>query len=371
MRILHVLEPATAGVPRLVSYIVREQIAAGHDVCVLSPAPLPHSQQFTWVPWAIRRRRPTSYLRSLVQLHNVHSRFQPDVVHAHSFFAGLLTRLPGSLLPATPLVYQPHAWAFDVFGGRARWLVETWERFAGRRTSVVVTNCQDELQRGRRAGVTTEGQAVGVAVDIEGLSVPTAAERAQSRANLSLGPGPIVLLLGRIAHQKGQDQLVRHWNPQQLPAGTRLVLVGQGDVQPLIRAAGDRWGSSILHVGGTADIRPWLWAADVMVIPSRYETVSLVAGEAMATGLPVVATDFDGAAEVLGAHGDEPAGVVVGLADMDALMRAIRLLLVDRDHRDRLAAHGRRRAVRYCSPQSVERALRDVYSVLIPAAKVP
>ncbi|MGB3184918.1 MAG: glycosyltransferase family 4 protein [Ornithinimicrobium sp.] len=371
MRILHVLEPTTAGVPRLLTYIVREQIAAGHEVCVLAPRPLDLPSQVRQWPWAIRRKRPWTYIKATWQVREAHRHAKPDVVHVHSFFAGLIARMPGSLPRATPLVYQPHAWAFHVFGGRVRWLVKAWERYAGRRTTALAINCEDELQRGRRAGITTAGWIVGIAVDIGSLQVPTEAERAESRAELGLGPGPVVLLLGRLVPQKGQDQLLRRWRPAECLAATRLVLVGPGDPKPLARLAGERWGSSVIHVGGTSDVQPWLWAADLMIIPSRYETVSLVAGEAMATGLPVVATDFDGAAEVLGADDDDPAGDIVPLGDMDAIVQATRLLLLDANRRAHYGASGRRRAVRYCSPKSVEQALHDAYAAITPAANVP
>lgn len=370
MRILHVLEPTSAGVPRLVTQVAEQQTSRGDTVQFLAPATFDPPAGTTRSAWSIDRRRPWSFARASLQVRRVARDFTPDVVHAHSFFAGLVTRLPWVSVAPAALVYQPHAWAFDILGGRVRRLVQGWERYAARRTTALVTNCTDELDRGRAAGIQTPGWAIGIAVDVEHLQPPTDAERTECRRRLGLGLQRLALVLGRIAAQKGQDQLVRHWAGDPLP-GTRLVLVGAGDPAPLQRAAGRSWGEAIAHAGATTYIRDWLWAADVLLIPSRYETVSLVAGEAMATGLPVVATDFDGVAELLGVQSPDPAGLVVPLGDMTALLRAARELLADGPRHERLGRAGRERAVRYCSPQNVERALREVYVAITPQSEVP
>lgn len=361
MRILHVLEPSTAGVPRLVGHMVREQASRGQQVIVLAPTWSPPSAPgVRWMPWHIDRRRPWTLLRARREIVQVCRAVEPDVVHAHSFFAGLLTRLPGAFRTLPPVVYQPHAWAFDILGGRVRWVIRAVERTAAHRTAALVTNCTDELDRGRAAGIAGPGSVVGTAVDTADLRLPTAAEREQSRTRLSLVPEAVVLVLGRVAAQKGQDQLVRAW-ARSPAAGTVLLLVGAGDISGLRRAAGSTWGHGIRYVGETSEVRDWLWAADVLLIPSRYETVSLVAGEAMATGLPVIATACDGIRELLGTEPADTAGVVVPLGDMAAMMRELHGLLTDGPRRRAMGRAGRTRALRYCSPRQLDRALQTVY----------
>ena len=98
-----------------------------------------------------------------------------------------------------------------------------------------------------------------------------------------LGDEFAVLVLGRIAFQKGQDLLVPAWEALR-PDGMILYLVGPGDVATSRRSHPSTWGRSIRFIGGTDDVRPWLWAVDVLVLRSRYETVALVIAEAMAAG---------------------------------------------------------------------------------------
>lgn len=79
----------------------------------------------------------------------------------------------------------------------------------------------------------------------------------------------------------------------------RLVLVGDGpDTERLQRAAAPS-GPGVHFAGAAADIRPWLRAADLVVLPSRWEGMALAPLEAMACGRPVLVSDVSGARESL------------------------------------------------------------------------
>ena len=109
---------------------------------------------------------------------------------------------------------------------------------------------------------------------------------------------PLVVCVGRLCRQKGQDVLLDAWPAVRAAVPTaRLVLVGDGPDRPHIE---QRRLTGVHLAGHHDDVRPWLWAADVAVQPSRYETMALSMLEAMATGRSVVAADIEGAREALG-----------------------------------------------------------------------
>lgn len=166
------------------------------------------------------------------------------------------------------------------------------------------------------------------------------ADLAEADASLAIGgQAPLVVYTGRLHAMKGLEYLVRAW-PCVLARvpDARLWLVGdgpfRGELNELIGSLG-LWGFVYL-AGPFDDVAEFLQAADVFVLPSLEEGMSLAALEAMAGGLPVVATDIPAnkaiiednvtgrlvpprdsgrlAAAILGLLEDRPAGEALGLA---------------------------------------------------------
>jgi glycosyltransferase involved in cell wall biosynthesis len=303
-------------------------------------------------------------LRSLIR------HVRPDVVHVHSFVAGFLARLPlvGVAAGGVAVVYQPHAWSFDLFGFRLfgsalRW----WERWSSRRTDLLVANCADEVREGQQVGVSSPGRVLGVAVDVERFRPTTAGDIAALRRELGLTSQSVALCLGRLARQKGQDQLVSAWERGH-PEGCELVLVGPGDPTPLQALAPAAWDCSVSWRGERSDVERWLAAADVLVVPSRYETVALVVAEAMACGTPVVTTRFNGAEETVLAGPLPAGGAVVELGDMAGLLREVGDRLRDPDLHHAESRAARTRAETLFLPAAVAQRLQDAYLEAIALA---
>ena len=83
---------------------------------------------------------------------------------------------------------------------------------------------------------------------------------------------------------------------RQVCPNARLAIVGDGDLGEQLRGKAD---SHVQFTGAVADVRPWLAAADVVVVPSRWEGLPFTALEALATGRSIVASDVTGLAEVV------------------------------------------------------------------------
>ncbi len=164
---------------------------------------------------------------------------------------------------------------------------------------------------------------------------PRAAGRAREalRREWALDAGPVLLMAGRFALQKGHD-LILDALPAVLAAHPRATLLIAGDGPLLWDVARDvaRRGlaGAVRLLGHRADLPELMAAADLLVLPSRFEGLPLVALEAMAAGLPIVASDVPGNAEML-EHGHSgwlsPAGdaaafaatIVSALSDPDRL----------------------------------------------------
>ncbi|MDF3150279.1 glycosyltransferase family 4 protein, partial [Streptomyces sp. T21Q-yed] len=127
--------------------------------------------------------------------------------------------------------------------------------------------------------------------------------------------------------------------------------------------------ASVEFAGATSDPAPWYRAADVVVLPSRWEGMALAPLEAMACGRPVVVTDVDGARESLPAG--RPPSCLVPPEDPGALARALTELLQDEPLRTALGAQGRAHVLVAHDLRHATDAVTDVYRELLGVATAP
>jgi glycosyltransferase involved in cell wall biosynthesis len=367
IRVLHVAQPLGEGVPTVVSALVKGQVAAGWRVSVACPPASElthrsHEAGATVLAWEARRAPGPSTLSETARLARVVRRVRPDLVHLHSSKAGLAGRL--ALRGRLPTVFQPHAWSF-LAAGRMAAGARAWERLGARWADRIVCVSEDERASALVAGVDGRWSVVPNGIDLEHFPPAGAAERTAARRALALSDRPLAVTVGRLCAQKGQDLLLSAW-PSVLDhvPGATLALVGDGpDATQLRSGAPD----SVHFVGRRDDIATWLAAADVVVLPSRWEAgLSLAAMEAMGTARSVVVTDAEGSHEVL----DAAAGDVVGLADPAALAAAVSRRLLDGDLAGREGTAGRRHVeARHDVRASIE-LVRGVYEDVLTAREI-
>ncbi|MBM7173175.1 glycosyltransferase [Streptomyces sp. G44] len=367
-RILHISQPVDGGVARVVADLARAQAAAGMDVHVACPdqglLPKALSRAGRGVrghPWQASRS-PGPRLRAEVrELRRVIDAVGPTLVHAHSAKAGLAARL--ALRGRVPTVFQPHAWSFEAVGGATALLARLWERRAARWAARIVCVSEAERTTGRRAGVDGSFSVVPNGVDVDRFG-PGAPHEARGRLLPAPFAGvPLVVCVGRLCQQKGQDVLLRAWPrvTERVP-GARLVLVGDGPDAARLRAAAD---PSVVFAGAARDAADWYRAADVVVLPSRWEGMALAPLEAMACARPVVVTDVDGARESLPPDGR--AHALVPPEDPAALAGSLVALLRDQALRDALGARGRRHVLDHHDARHTADAIGVVYRELLGA----
>ncbi|MZD04590.1 glycosyltransferase, partial [Streptomyces sp. SID5785] len=327
-RVLHVTQPVDGGVARVVADLVRLQRAAGLPVTVACPpeGALPallDAAGCEVLDWPAVRSPARGVRAESRRLAELVARTGPDLVHAHSAKAGLVTRLV--VRGRVPTVFQPHAWSFEAVGGPAASAAANWERFAARWTARFLCVSRAERDTGRRRGVRGPVSIVPNGVDL-GVFRPAGGTGPDGPpAGLPEGTGPLAVCVGRLCRQKGQDVLVAAWPEvlRRLP-GARLVLVGDGPDADRLRGAAP---PSVTFAGAVADPVPWYRAADLVVLPSRWEGMALAPLEAMACGSPVLLGDVDGARESL--PPGRAAGSLVPPGRPEALARALVRLLGD------------------------------------------
>jgi L-malate glycosyltransferase len=161
-------------------------------------------------------------------------------------------------------------------------------------------------------------------------------------STIKLRPRPRVVFTGRLHPQKNLDVLIDAWPTVSRTTGASLILVGHGPERERLQAKCEDLGirESVQFLGPVSDPADLLRAADVFVLPSVAEGMSNSLLEAMATGLPCVASDIGGNQDLLG--GNE-AGVLVPPGSSELWSEAIRGLLHDPERRERLGKLARAR----------------------------
>jgi glycosyltransferase involved in cell wall biosynthesis len=178
-------------------------------------------------------------------------------------------------------------------------------------------------------------------VDSAAFCLAPPAEQATLRAASGLPTDKVLCaFVGRLTRQKNPDVLLEAW-ARCATSRMHLVLIGDGP----LRADLERRRSHLLSISGVtftgavSDVRAFVRAMDIAVLPSEAEGISNAMLEAMACGLPVVATDVGGVREVLG--NDGKAGRVVPAGSAAALAEAISTLAASPALRRELGAAAR------------------------------
>ncbi|MFJ9952492.1 glycosyltransferase [Kitasatospora sp. NPDC091207] len=303
MTILHISQPVDGGVARVVVDLVRGQREAGHRVLVACPGGGRLAEEAAAAgalvqDWPARRSPGPSVAAEAWRLRRIVRAAAPDMVHLHSAKAGLAGRL--AIRGAVPTVFQPHAWSFAAVDGALAAATLRWERYATRWAHRLLCVSVQERADGVAAGLHADWAVVPNGVDVRHYAP---AERRAARIALGLDlDAPLAVCVGRLSRQKGQDVLLDAW-PEvlRLVPQARLALVGTGPEEARLAAAVRESAepSRVRLAGEVADPRPWLAAADLVVLPSRWEGMALAPLEAMAAGRPVLLTDVPGARECL------------------------------------------------------------------------
>jgi glycosyltransferase involved in cell wall biosynthesis len=321
LHVLHVSVPTRGGVATVAQGYVRDQVDRGWNVTVACPSmgDLGYAarEAGATVRWWRAPGRGGRLLGAMSRLSGIVAEARPDVVHLHSGTAGLVGRLV--VRDRVPTVFQPHAWSFLDERSSAKRAALRWERYAARWTSELLCVSASELQLGESLGIQAPATVLPNGIDLTVFRPAGSRDRVAARKALGVDDVPTVLCVGALTVQKGQQDLLADW-PEvraQVP-DAQLLLVGDGpDRRALERLAEGVPG--VIFAGARTDVPTWFAAADVVVVPSRWEGMALAPLEAMACARSLVATNVSGVVDSVPAE----AGAIVGRDDGVALVDAV------------------------------------------------
>lgn len=295
-------------------------------------------------------------------------RYRPDIVHTHSSKAGFVGRVAARVARVPVTVHSVHGWSFnDEMRPVARRFYITAERFAARLTDALVVESSTDVPKGlaHRIGRARQYVLIRNGIDLERFE---AVERAivRDRTLSTLGvPGSawVIGTVGRLAEQKDPLLMVEAFAlvRAQVPEA-HFVWVGDGPLRDAATARAAELGvADRFHlVGLRRDVPEVLGSLDVFALSSRWEGLPRTITEAMAVGLPVVATSVDGTAEVIE---QDLNGMLVESGDARSLADRLVAIHTDPGTGQRLGAASRRRA-RLFSSELMNHDLSALYRQL-------
>ena len=225
----------------------------------------------------------------------------PDIVETHDFKSHFLL----FTLLATGAVRGPRWVAFHHGYTRMSARVRAYQqldRLSLRRADRVVTLCQPFVQQLTARGVARERIEV-ITNAVGPRARPAAPELAAVRQALGIAPAErIILSVGRLSVEKGHAELIDAFAlllKRGNLSGWTLLLVGDGGERSALQQRARPLGNRVRFAGHQPDAWPYFCLADVFALPSYTEGSPLVLLEAMAAGLPIVATQVGGIPEIV------------------------------------------------------------------------
>ncbi|EGX58791.1 glycosyl transferase [Streptomyces zinciresistens K42] len=282
-----------------------------------------------------------------------------DLVHAHGLHASFRSVLALSGR-RTPLVVTWHDRA-RAEGARAH-LVQLLERKVVRTASVVLGSTSALVDRARHTGARDARLAAVALPGPRRGAGPEDADRLEPKTRAELGATgrPLLIAVGALERHRGHEVLLdasRAWrtlDPQPL-----VVVAGEGALRPVLQRRIEDEHLPVRLIGRRDDVSDLLAAADIALLPSSWESRSVLAQEALHARVPLVAARAAGIPELVG-----DAAELVPYGDADALAGAVVRLLGDPDRRELLRRRGVRQIASWPTEDETVAQILSVYDEL-------
>lgn len=349
--VLHVLAPAdVGGMESVVRLLTAELVSAGtpvHAHVITVPghvAPLAAVLEGSGVGVHVTEVPGRQYGLERERTRDLCARLGIRVVHTHGYRPDVIDA-PAVRAAGLPVVSTVHGFT----GGGWKNAVYEWLQVRSlRRMDRVLAVSRPLVDLLTRKGVPPD--AVRLVPNAFAPSAPPL-ERREARSALGLADdGPAVGWIGRMSREKGPDVLVAA-AASAGTAGPEWVMVGDGPERTACEGSVAGESLPVHFAGMIPDAGRLVRAFDAVVLSSRTEGTPIVALEAMAAGVPVVATAVGGVPDLLA----DGAGVLVPPEDPGALARAVVDLLADPAAADAAVERARHRLeTRYAVPAWIE-----------------
>lgn len=289
-----------------------------------------------------------------------------DVVHTHTSKAGFVGRMAAAKAKIPVIIHSPHGtiYSCDSIEGvpkldLGKKLLQIAERKAGEKMTYLTTLSEHEKQICLNLRLSTAENTVVIpnGIDLEKFLI-LASDRRKARDELNIAKGEFVILsIGRLSPEKGHNVLLDAFSDivEKYP-NTKLFFVGDGGEKAKLQTQAESFKDNVVFTGHKNNVKPYLAIADIFVNPSFYEGFGIAILEAMAAGLPVIASASGGVPEIIS---DENDGLLFKAGDVKQLKRKISRLIDDEKIRHRIGKNAKMRSQCF----STEKMLKKYFAL--------
>lgn len=349
LRILHIVgDSKFGGGSIMVLKLAQRAREAGYDVSVLTTDSVfqqvlkEYNIKIVDLDVIWREIRPVKDLFGLYKLYSYLRKNRYDIIHTHTSKAGFVGRIAARLAGVPIIIHTVHGFAFHEESNFIEVkLFSFLEKIAGYFCDKIVTVSEFHRKWALKLKIANEDKIVSIPNGIAKDRVIPKRKREVIREELKLSEDDfIILTTGRLAPQKGIEYLIRAV-PLLISKieSFKLLIVGEGPLrdylEDLVREL--KIVQYVYFLGFRRDVGDLLNIADVVVLPSLWEGLSIALLEAMAASKPIITTSIGSNIEVLE---DGVAGILVPSKNVERLAEAILKLYEDKDFRKKIALAG-------------------------------
>ena len=295
-----------------------------------------------------------------------------DVVHTHTSKAGLLGRLAAKKAHVKNIIHSPHGSIYlsnsNIEGvpslSIAKRILQSAERYAGKSTSFLTVLSEQEKQINIKFNLFNKDKIIIIPNGIE-LNKFTVAEsfRISSRKMLSVDESFNIVCVGRLSSEKGYNlvfEAIKKLCSHLENINFSVIIVGDGpemnNLKKMAASVENEYNCKTFFAGYQNDIKKYLAAGDIFVLPSYYEGFGLAVVEAMTAGLPVIASNVGGLPEIIE---DQLNGILFKPGDATDLSEKILTLINSEKIRHKLSKNALLKAKEF----DIKKMLDKYYSL--------
>lgn len=308
--------------------------------------------------------------RSLWSLIKLFHRERPHIVHANTPKASLLGMVAAALCRVPHRIYTVTGLRFETTHGVLRFVLKTMERITCLCATKVIPEGDGVKATLLRERITRKPMQKILNGNINGIDLAWFDRTPEVEAKAEQIRGDktdfTFVFIGRMVRDKGINELVEAFDRLCRERGdVSLRLVGrfEDELDPVLPQTKERIerNQKIVFEDYQTDVRPYLVASDVLVLPSYREGFPNVVLQAGAMGLPVIVTDVNGSDEAIeqGAN-----GVIIPKKDADALYCAMRDMVAEQERTARMASVAREMVASRFDQRDIWQALAQMYKEL-------